>query len=250
MKNPIYTPAGKALEYAGLALNLYNGCPHGCTYCYARRIARMTLEQFRAYKPREGLLTALKEQLQAGDFTGKLIHLCFNCDPFPYRLTDNDAYSLAAIRLIHEAGAYVQVLTKGAPDAALFDLLGRGDKFGVTVTCFDVEKQRELEPYAAPTVTRLECLESAKAAGIETFVSCEPVLDMGAVEALIKYRDDIDEYRIGKLNYNAELERQLRAEYFLDRSWEEFGRDVEELCKKHGRKYLLKDSLRAEMDCK
>ena len=31
----IYEPSGRAREYAPLALNLYNGCPHGCTYCYA-----------------------------------------------------------------------------------------------------------------------------------------------------------------------------------------------------------------------
>ena len=34
----IYKPKGRALEYApdGLALNIYDSCPHGCTYCFAR----------------------------------------------------------------------------------------------------------------------------------------------------------------------------------------------------------------------
>jgi DNA repair photolyase len=31
----IYEPKGKAGEYAPLALNLYAGCSHGCTYCFA-----------------------------------------------------------------------------------------------------------------------------------------------------------------------------------------------------------------------
>jgi DNA repair photolyase len=30
----IYEPKGKAREYAPLALNLYESCPHGCKYCY------------------------------------------------------------------------------------------------------------------------------------------------------------------------------------------------------------------------
>lgn len=33
----IYQPRGAAGEYARWALNLYNGCSNGCTYCYNRR---------------------------------------------------------------------------------------------------------------------------------------------------------------------------------------------------------------------
>jgi DNA repair photolyase len=33
----IYSPKGKAGEYAEYACNLYVGCPHGCTYCYLRK---------------------------------------------------------------------------------------------------------------------------------------------------------------------------------------------------------------------
>lgn len=33
----IYQPCGPAGEYAKWALNLYNGCSNGCTYCYNRR---------------------------------------------------------------------------------------------------------------------------------------------------------------------------------------------------------------------
>ena len=36
----IYTPSGKAREYSPLALNIYNGCDHGCTYCYTCLIKR------------------------------------------------------------------------------------------------------------------------------------------------------------------------------------------------------------------
>lgn len=35
--NLIYQPKGPAGEYAKWAINLYNGCSNGCTYCYNRR---------------------------------------------------------------------------------------------------------------------------------------------------------------------------------------------------------------------
>ncbi len=35
MIKPIYAPKGRALEYGELALNIYTGCPHRCSYCYA-----------------------------------------------------------------------------------------------------------------------------------------------------------------------------------------------------------------------
>ncbi len=244
MKNPVYKPTGKALEYAEFALNIYNGCPHGCAYCYAHGIARKTVDEFRQYKAREGLLKALNRQLQSAEFAGKTIHLCFMCDPFPYDTSDH-SLTLASIREIHNAGANVQLLTKGAPGDELFSILKAGDKFGVSATCMET---KAVEPYAAPMVRRLNILARAKMAGIQTFVSCEPVIDMKFIEALVKYVEYIDEFRIGKLNYNPELERDLRTGGYLDRSWGQFGRDIESLCIENKRKYLIKDNLRQEMN--
>jgi DNA repair photolyase len=34
----IYSPKGKAGEYSPLAVNIYNGCNHGCFYCYVPKI--------------------------------------------------------------------------------------------------------------------------------------------------------------------------------------------------------------------
>ena len=36
MNKPIYEPSGRAREYGELAVNIYTGCNHGCSYCYAR----------------------------------------------------------------------------------------------------------------------------------------------------------------------------------------------------------------------
>ena len=40
MFRPIYAPRTRAREYCDLAVNIYTGCSHGCTYCYARAMAK------------------------------------------------------------------------------------------------------------------------------------------------------------------------------------------------------------------
>ena len=59
--HPFYEPKGAAREYAPLALNLYNGCSHGCTYCYAPACVHRSREDFRTnVTPRKGIIEALK----------------------------------------------------------------------------------------------------------------------------------------------------------------------------------------------
>ena len=82
---PIYKPKGRAGEYGDYAINIYTGCTHGCTYCYARDMAKRfgTVDGWKNVKPREGIVEAVKEQLAGMKGAGKLIHLCFTCDPYP-----------------------------------------------------------------------------------------------------------------------------------------------------------------------
>lgn len=68
---PIYEPKTRAKEYCDLAINIYQGCSHGCTYCYARKM-------FERYHPNEkfdvklrpGIIEATKKQLSSGKFEG------------------------------------------------------------------------------------------------------------------------------------------------------------------------------------
>lgn len=237
IQHPIYKPRGRALEYADYALNIYRGCPHRCTYCFAPDVLRKTKEEFHSNcDPRKEIIKSVEKQLNSTDeFYGKEIHLCFCCDPYP---NGYDAFTTRAIiHAIKTAGAHVQILTKGGKQATNdFDLLDSNDSFGVTISCND-DLAREYEPGAALPSIRTKNLELAHDIGIKTWVSCEPVLDTEAIYNLIRYGNYIDLFRIGKLNHIAS-----------SINWPEFGKIAEHLCKRYNRDYYIKEDLRAEME--
>lgn len=229
----IYKPKGRALEYSpdALALNIYTGCTHGCTYCYAAMMAKRWGKPFSEnVQARPGIVEAVKLELERKKIAGKLIHLCFSCDPYPVGV-DTTA-TRECIEAIKAAGNHVQILTKGGRRAERdLDLLDREDWFGVTLTgaC-------ENEPKAEHEAHRVQTLLLAHDAGIKTWVSYEPVLDAERVKNYIAMLP-VDNSKIGKLNYAPS-----------DIDWGDFGRECVQLCEGHGRAYYIKDDLRKEME--
>lgn len=231
MSGPIYTPKGKALEYAGegnMALNLYTGCPHRCWYCFAPRILSITPEEFWTnVRPRDGIVEKTRKQLAGGTITGKRIHLCFTCDPYP-TWYDNSA-TREVIALLKEYGNSVQILTKGSGRRD-FDLLGPDDWYGVTLDGSFVKP--------LPLYDVLSDLMAARENGIHTWVSFEPVVNAANVLHLIwKHHSLFDKVKIGKLNYFPSA---------ID--WKKFGNDVVALCESVGLEYYIKKSLLEEMN--
>ena len=58
----IYEPKGKAREYSPLALNLYDGCDHGCKYCYVPKIKQRFKPAYdhESVRPRSNIIENLK----------------------------------------------------------------------------------------------------------------------------------------------------------------------------------------------
>lgn len=233
--NTIYEPKGKANEYGKLALNIYNGCPHSCTYCYVPNVLKKDRPQFHgSCTPRENIVEETKKYLAKNpELKGQHIFLCFTTDPFPMGIDHEPTRQI--IKAIHDSGNFVQVLTKGLLTVEELSWLYNEDILGITISC-GTELAKIIEPNAANSTKRLNMLRFAKnECGIKTFVSCEPVFEVEAIYDLICY-NFIDEYKIGKLNY---------AKSDID--WKAFGDECERLCKLHNRKYYIKESLRAEM---
>ena len=238
MKPPIYEPKGAAKEYGDLALNIYTGCTHGCYYCFAPNVLHKTKEAFSCdVRARDGIVDEVANQLIKEKITGKLIHLCFTCDPYPIGV-DTTATRLI-IRMLKYSGNHVQILTKNGIGAMRdFDLLDENDWFGVTYCGYStnsVEPPKE-EPNAGWPIDRFRALVTAKRQGINTWVSCEPVFDEEAIYKLIATGEYIDRFKIGKLNYHPSII-----------NWKRFGDRCEMLCMLHERNYYIKDGLRAEM---
>lgn len=231
---PIYKPKGAAAEYGEYAVNIYTGCPHRCYYCFAPNVLRRDREKFHScVEPRKDIVLELRRQLEREEITGKLIHLCFTCDPYPTGC--NTTVTREVIQTLKEYGNHVQILTKG-DGSRDFDLLDGDDWYGVTVSCGG--NSRKYEPFAITTGLRLHYMKKASENGIKTWVSFEPVLDPVYVLHCIRtWNEYIGKVKIGKLNYHPS-----------DINWAEFGRDVEALCRELGLDYYIKDSLRAEMD--
>lgn len=226
MRTPIYEPRGAAREYGELALNIYTGCPHRCFYCFAPSVLHREREAFHTnVQPREGIVEATRRQLEKEYLVGKLIHLCFTCDPYPTGYDTRPTREI--IKLLKAYGNHVQILTKG-DGRRDFDLLGGDDWYGVTLDGKD----------GTNVLHRYLGLRMAHDMGIKTWVSFEPVLDAGivltAIEAVAPF---VDKVKIGKLNYHPS-----------DINWKTFGHEAERLCRQLGLDYTIKESLRAEME--
>ena len=203
-KSAIYQPTGLAAENSKLALNIFDGCIHGCKYCYVPLVRHIPREKFhQGARPR---LTLDEIEACAAKWTGEktAVNLCFTTDPYqPDPVCC--AFTRATIEILHRYGFAVSILTKGGVEARHdLDLFRPGDIFGQTIMSLDPDMARQWEPGAAPPEERLANLREAKLAGIDTYISLEPVIAPAAslevIEASVGFTDH---YKVGPLNYYA-----------------------------------------------
>lgn len=232
----IYRPKGRAQEYCEYAVNIYNGCPHRCVYCYVPEMIKKTRSEFALTVSRSYICEKVEEDLKEIKGRGIEIQLCFICDPYP-ALEAKTGRTRQIIQAIKESENRVRILTKAGPLAQRdFDLLGPEDWFGQTLTCDNSADSQSWEPGAALPQERIANLRLAKKKGISTWVSLEPVIYPEQTYQLIEWtREFVDEYKIGKLNYHP---RQYEI------NWQLFVQSVKSQLEKLGKAYYLKNDLR------
>ncbi len=236
----IYETRGRAREYCELAANLYRGCGHCCTYCYAPLAIKMDRSEFCQPKVRHKVL----EQFEKDAIELKKKHeqrpilMSFTTDP-DQPLNDTKNITRKAIEILHDNGLKVSILTKGGKRLERdFDLLIKNpelSEYGTTLVFIDDKWQKKIESFAASTSERIESLKKAHGAGIYTYVLLEPVwFTEQSLKLIDLTKDFVDIYKIGKLNY-------LKQQYNID--WQKFLTNVKEKLDSYGKEYYIKNDL-------
>lgn len=236
----IYEPKGRAREYSPLALNLYNGCTHGCKYCY---VLKFNLAHHHNCIPRKGILEALKKYLDktVGDTIPQVL-LSFTGDPY-CEVEMQEGLTRRVIQLLSDYQIPLAILSKGGTrlfrDADLFNNYQGQLKIGMSLTCNSEETWQQWEPYSKPIGDRILALERLR---VKTFASFEPVLNAKESFNLLGFclnDSGIDEYKIGKLNH-IELDidwrdfvtravlmlRKAKANFYIKEDLQKYAKDL------------------------
>jgi len=235
----IYEPKGKAGEYGEYALNLYDGCTHGCKYCYVPAIRRKTAQAYHAEgRERNFRWDILVEEIRLHQ--GKPLFLCFTCDPYQ-PLNDYADCTRRIIKICHEHSVTVTILTKGGRRSeADLKLLAENptlSNYGATLTFLDETDSRTWEPNAALPDERIVMLRSAHEKGIPTWASLEPVIDPDqSLEIINRCHEFVDVFKVGKWNHD------VRANAT---DWKAFGEEAVRLLERYGKRYYIKKDLAA-----
>lgn len=229
----IYEPSGRAKEYSLLAINHYNGCSHGCRYCYAASMAKRYGRNFKSPCERVGVIVQAEREARklAGD--KRRVLLSFMTDPYQ-PLDDTTRTTRHVIEVLREHRLSFQVLSKGGCRAARdFDLYGQHDAFASTLTCLDDAQSASWEPGAASPADRIAAIRIAHERGIQTWVSLEPVLDPDvAIQIVHLTHGTVDLYKVGILNH-------MRSAV----DWRTFGIKILDVLHGYGSKYYIKHDL-------
>jgi DNA repair photolyase len=235
----IYTPTGRALEYAPLAANMYKGCSHCCRYCYVPGAShgKLSREEFDAAAiPRPGWLDRLRKnakKLQAAGITEQVV-LCFSTDAYN---PSNTSLTRPTIEILIEHGLAFCVLTKGGSRALVDIDLYRPERdcFAATLTSLNAAFSLKWEPRAALPDDRIATLKTFHDKGIFTWVSLEPVLDVeSSLKIVEETHEYVDLYKIGRANYLPST---------TTTNWRNYTLRMVDLCQQLGVKHYIKRDL-------
>ena len=162
-----------------IGMNIYRGCTHGCIYCDSRSTCYHFTHPFEDVEVKQNapelLEKALKSKRKKSMIgTGSMSDPYMHCEE-ELRLTRK------CLEIILKNGFGVTVHTKSdriLQDIDLLDEINQSTKCVVqmTLTTYDDDLCRILEPNVCNTKRRIEVLEEMQARGIPTIVWLTPIL--------------------------------------------------------------------------
>ena len=167
------------------SINPYQGCEHGCVYCYARPThAYLDLSPGVDFETRltckRNAAELLERELAKPGYQCSSITLGANTDP--YQPVEKDhRITRQLLEVLQRHRHPVAIITKGALVTRDIDLLAELAADGlcsvaISITTLDAQLKRLLEPRAASGGARLAAMEALAAAGVPVSVLVAPMI--------------------------------------------------------------------------
>jgi DNA repair photolyase len=167
------------------SINPYQGCEHGCVYCYARPTHAyldlspgLDFETKLFAKPNAAAL--LTAELAKPGYVCDAIAMGTNTDPYQ-PIERQHQVMRRILEVLERYGHPVGIVTKSALVVRDLDILARMAernlvKVALSVTTLDPQLARAMEPRAATPARRLDALAQLSAAGVPASVMVAPVI--------------------------------------------------------------------------
>jgi DNA repair photolyase len=167
------------------SLNPYQGCYHGCAYCYARPSHQYLqlgagTDFERKIMVKVNAPERLREAFERPSWKGDFILFSGNTDCYQ-PLEASYSLTRRCLELCLEFRNPIGVITKGgvlARDISLLGALSRQTSVVVFITIpfHDERVRRAMEPFAAPIDKRFEMIKRLSEAGVATGIAIAPVI--------------------------------------------------------------------------
>lgn len=167
------------------SMNPYQGCEHGCSYCYARPTHEYWgygagLDFERIVLVKRNAVELFEMELRKPSWKGEPISLSGATDPYqPGERVEQLTRGLLGSAL--SFGQPLMVITKNALITRDIDLLGQMAARGlvqvaISLTTLDEDLRRNLEPRTSTGQKRLEAMRALSEAGVPTVAMLAPII--------------------------------------------------------------------------
>lgn len=169
----------KGILSARNGMNLYRGCQHGCIYCDSRSLCYQMNHPFEDIEVKENAVELLEDALRR---KRKKCMIGTGSMTDPYMPLEQKLGNMRrALEVIRRYGFGVTVLTKSDGILRDLDLLQSIHEQAkcvvqMTLTTYDEDLCKMLEPNVCTTARRFEVLKILRDAGIPTVVWMSPIL--------------------------------------------------------------------------
>ena len=227
-------------------MNLYRGCTHGCIYCDSRSTCYQMNHKFEDIEVKENAIELLEDALKRKR-KKCMIGMGSMTDPYiPEELKLK--HTRKALEVASKYGFGITLITKSNRVLRDLDLLKEINQktkrvVQMTLTTYDEELCKKIEPNVSTTKERFEALLTLRDAGIPTVVWLTP---------LLPYINDTEENLLGILNYCKEAKvygilcfgigvtlRDGNREYFYAQLDKKFPNLKEQYIKEYGNSYII-----------